>query len=94
MKIKEQIERTLQVLNPLSLKVIDESHQHAGKKEETHFRIEIESDSFKDLSLLKRHRLVYDHLNPLMPKVHAISIHPFTSDEDASPPPSPSCAKA
>jgi len=74
-------------LAPLSLEVIDESRKHAGHAHamsrpgiaagagETHFRINVVSDSFTGKSRIERHR----HINALLAQelddgVHALAI--------------------
>jgi BolA protein len=62
-----------------SLKIEDESHLHAGHAGAEggagHYRIYIESTSFKDLNRVQKHRLVYDVLSAWMPhEIHALAI--------------------
>ncbi len=79
-----------------SLKIINESHMHNVPKEsETHFKAVIVSNDFNDLSILKRHKLVYKTLDSIMNKIHALSIHAFNEDEFKQNPlilDSPECA--
>jgi stress-induced morphogen len=79
-----------------SLKIINESHMHNVPKEsETHFKAVIVSNDFNDLSILKRHKLVYKTLDSIMSKIHALSIHAFNEDEFKQNPlilDSPECA--
>lgn len=79
-----------------SLKIINESHMHNVPKEsETHFKAVIVSNDFNDLSILKRHKLVYKTLDSIMNKIHALSIHTFDEDEFKQNPlilDSPECA--
>ena len=79
-----------------SLKIINESHMHNVPKEsETHFKAVIVSNDFNDLSILKRHKLVYKTLDSIMNKIHALSIHTFNEDEFKQNPlilDSPECA--
>ena len=64
MTLKDWIDATLRErLNPISLSVIDESHQHighAGWREggETHFWVDIVSQAFEGKSRVARHRVV------------------------------------
>jgi len=57
-------ERISAVLQPISLEIEDESHQHAGhagaESGRGHFRVKIVSELFTGLRPLQRHRLVYD----------------------------------
>lgn len=61
-----------------SLEVIDDSHRHAGHagaREGRHFSVRIEAEAFRGLSRLRRHRLVYDAVGPLMAQgIHALAI--------------------
>lgn len=75
-------------LSPSSLRLIDESHLHAGHREnpgtgETHFKLEVVSDSFEGMSLLQRHRKIYDILSDEMAeRVHALSMKLRTPKEE------------
>lgn len=80
---QQLIKERLQCLNPISLSIIDDSHQHIGHAGSSsgagHFSVIIESDIFEGLNTLKRHRLVYNALADLMDsEIHAISIKTFT----------------
>ena len=83
-------------MNITSLKVINESFMHnVPKDSESHFKIVIVSNDFKNLSLIKRHKLVYKSLNNIMNDIHALSIQPVSEDEFALNPiilDSPECA--
>lgn len=76
-RIKTRLEADLA---PLSLAVIDESHQHQGhggwrEGGETHFRVRIVSEAFTGRSRLDRHRLVNAALaRELADRVHALAI--------------------
>jgi len=57
-------EKLTKAFAPANLKVIDESHQHAGhaghqEGGETHFRVYIVAEAFRGKSRLERHRMVY-----------------------------------
>lgn len=71
---------------PVSLEIVDESHQHAGHasaKGGGHFVAHIISDSFAGKSTLQRHRMVYEAMGELMQhEVHALSIHANTPNEN------------
>lgn len=84
MKIQEQITQKLkQAFNPEKVEVINESHQHSvAAGSETHFKIIVVSEKFQDLSLIQRHRAVYDILKfELANGVHALAIHSMTPAE-------------
>lgn len=70
-------------LSPISLKVIDESHHHAGHGHpgdkrhgnESHFRVEVVSAAFDGKSRVERHRLVNALLaQEIAEGVHALAI--------------------
>ncbi len=72
---------------PHSLRVVDESHQHEGHAchrpgGETHFRVYIVSEAFKEKSRIERHRMVNAALaQELAGRVHALAIHPNAPGE-------------
>lgn len=82
----DDIERVLRnALTPSHIKVQDDSHQHAGHagaREGRHFSVRIEAEAFRGLSRLRRHRLVYDAVGPLMPQgIHALAIDAIAPGE-------------
>ncbi|XP_076171984.1 DNA-binding transcriptional regulator BolA [Ptiloglossa arizonensis] len=83
-------------LNPSYIKVINESYMHnVPKGSETHFKVIVVSDVFKDKPLLKRHQIINKLLQAeLEDGVHALSIVAKTTDqwEDNNKiTPSPAC---
>ena len=75
----QDIEAALRAsLAVISIAVTDDSHRHAGHagaREGRHFSVRIESGAFRGLSRLRRHRLVYDAVGPLMAQgIHALAI--------------------
>lgn len=75
----DMLKERLAALSPTHLEIIDESHLHAGhagsRDGSSHFRVTIASDRFAGLSPLARHRLVYDHVQDLIPyPIHALAI--------------------
>jgi BolA family transcriptional regulator, general stress-responsive regulator len=74
-------EKLTKAFAPASLKVIDESHQHAGHaghrpSGETHFRVYIVAEAFRGKSRLERHRMINETLgSELAGGVHALAIH-------------------
>ncbi|HEX5698506.1 MAG TPA: BolA family protein [Rhodoferax sp.] len=82
----EQLQQRLQeILNPLALEVLDESHQHHGHAGAngtgfgTHFRVRITAQVFAGKSPVARHRLVYDALQDFMDQgLHALAIEAKT----------------
>ena len=81
-----QIETALQAaLLPSLVEVGDDSHLHAGHagaREGRHFHVRIVSSRFTGLTRVKRHRLVYDSLQSLIPQgIHALAIEARAPDE-------------
>ena len=81
MAVVQDIEtKLIEAFQPDSLSVIDESYLHAGHigarpEGETHFRVEIVSNSFADRTRLERQRMVYAVLaEELAGPVHALSV--------------------
>jgi BolA protein len=71
---------------PVELELVDESHLHAGhagaRTGKGHFRVRIVAAAFDALPRLKRHRLVYDALGPIMEQdVHALSIEAYAPSD-------------
>jgi len=70
-----------EAFSPQSLNVEDESHKHeghAGHREggQTHYRVYIVSDVFKNKTRLERHRMINGILSDeLAGGVHALAIH-------------------
>ena len=88
MGVQEILTRKLtETFAPLTLKVLDESHQHEGHAGhrpggETHFRVYIVADVFRGKSRLARHRMINDALaDELKSGVHALAIHAAAPDE-------------
>jgi len=66
-------------LSPVTCEVIDESHLHEGhpgaKSGGGHFAVKIVSPVFQGLSLVERHRMIYDALKEMMQHdIHALRI--------------------
>jgi BolA family transcriptional regulator, general stress-responsive regulator len=80
-------EKLTEAFAPQSLKVVDESHQHAGHTGhrpggETHFRVYIVSNVFRGKSRLERHRMINSALSSeLQSGVHALAIHAASPEE-------------
>jgi len=83
MNVEKKIEHTLRDNFQLShLEVINESHMHSGPNTETHFKVVLVSEEFKDVKLVQRHRKINELLKyELENGVHALSLHLFTIDE-------------
>lgn len=73
---------------PQDLRVVDESHQHAGHAGarpggQTHFRVYIVAEAFKGKSRIERHRMINAALAPeLAGDVHALAIHAAAPHEN------------
>jgi len=83
-------------LHPTHLQVEDESHTHLRPGIESHFKIIAVSNIFNSLSLLARHRLVYDYCaDELSNGLHALSLFLYTPEEwlkRRKDPETPACA--
>jgi BolA protein len=86
--VKSRIEEKLEAaLQPASLRVVDESHLHAGHaghrpEGETHFRVYVVAAGFEGKSRIERHRLVNTLLaDELAGPVHALAVHPSAPGE-------------
>ncbi len=92
-RIRQYIERALA---PTHFEIDNESHLHAGTREETHYRLVIVSEAFAGEGLLARHRRVQSLLQAERDAgMHALSLHTFTAAEWAlkgAAPASPNCA--
>ena len=82
MRTAETITKKLtEAFAPQSLKVEDESHQHAGhaghrEGGQTHYRVYIVADAFKGKTRIERHRMINTTLSDeLAAGVHALAIH-------------------
>lgn len=80
-------EKLRRAFTPMSLRVEDESHRHAGHAGhrpggETHYRLYIVAEAFRGKSRLERHRMVNAALaDELAGGVHALAIHAAAPDE-------------
>ncbi len=82
MSLRERIETKLkESLSPERLRVIDESHMHAGHQPditgtgETHMRVQIVAEGFLGKSRVDRHRAINALLKPeLDAGLHALAI--------------------
>ncbi|MDE0092633.1 MAG: BolA family transcriptional regulator [Oligoflexia bacterium] len=100
MTIQSLLEEQLREgLNPVLLKVINESPNHnVPEGSESHFHVLIVSEKFSGLNLLKRHQMVYQLVaKELKEKIHAFSQKTLTPEEFEERggvlPSSPPCVK-
>ena len=96
-KIESTIKNLLiDKFNPSLLSITNESYMHnVPEGSESHFKLVIVSDEFKNLSNVKRHQQIYKALNKPMESIHALSIYSFSKDEYKDNPmilDSPNCA--
>ena len=83
-------DRLTAALAPARLDLIDESARHAGHagarpEGESHFRVTIVSDAFRDRSRIDRQRMVFAALGELMRHdIHALAITALTPAEAAA----------
>ena len=85
-----------QNLSPIHIEILNESYMHnVPKGSETHFKVVVVSESFKDKKLIARHRMVNEVLaEELKTGVHALSIVAKTPDQwtdDQTVEKSPAC---
>lgn len=79
--------KLIDVLEPIRLDVINESHMHAGHHGspgtgESHFRVLIVSPKFTGKSRVERHRMVNDTLaTELKGGIHALALKTYAPGE-------------
>jgi len=79
-------ERLRSALQPLELHVVDDSHRHIGHAGAAdgrgHFSVHVVSDRFASLSVVRRHRLVYDAVGDMLTTdIHALAISALAPGE-------------
>ena len=83
----ERLEARLRVaLQPSELRVTDDSHLHAGHAGSAggqgHFTVQLISERFRDLPVVRRHRLVYEAVGDMMvTDIHALYIQALAPGE-------------
>ena len=84
--IEEQItEKINKNLKPEAFFLENESHMHSGPRTESHFKVYLASDSFKDLSRVERQRLVNDLMKEEFEAgLHALSMRLRTVEEHST----------
>jgi len=90
--LRSQLEATLK---PSHLEVINESNQHSGADDSSHFKLIVVSDYFNDLKLIDRHRFINNLFKEELNYIHALAMHTYTAPEWSSrqeAPDSPKCA--
>ncbi len=102
MTIQETITQKLtDAFAPEHLEVVNESHMHnVPEGSESHFKVLIVCDEFKDKMLIARHRLVNKILDMELKQdkseggIHALALHTMTMEEwfiKGKAPESPEC---
>lgn len=77
--IKNKLEQSY---HPILIDVENESHKHASKMgDESHFRVVLVSESFKELKRIERSRNVHELLHDEIKKIHALSLRLFSPEE-------------
>lgn len=87
MNTLEQVRELLAQLEPEVIELTDDSAAHAGHAGAAgggHYRLFIVSQAFDGQNAVRRHRMIYQILEPLMHgAVHALSIKALTPHEAA-----------
>jgi BolA protein len=91
MRVDDLITRKLtEAFHPENLRVVDESHQHAGHAGhraggQTHFRVYIVAEAFRGKTRIERHRMINSALAAeLSSGVHALAIHAAAPGDGAA----------
>ena len=89
MSIENEMRQKLMItLEPTRLDIINESEMHAGHRSspgtgESHFRILVVSEMFKDKNRVARHRMVNQILSDeLAGRIHACALQTFAPGEE------------
>ncbi|GAB4057864.1 BolA family protein [Uliginosibacterium sediminicola] len=81
----DKIRQALSALQPNTLELSDDSHEHAGhagNRGGGHYSVRVVSSQFEGLSTVARHRLIYTTLGALMKtEIHALAIAAQTPSE-------------
>ena len=85
MIIQNSIHKLLtETYKPTRLEIVNESDLHSGPKgRESHFKILIVSDDFKDMKRIDRQKHIFQTLNDIITKIHALSLRALTEAEVA-----------
>lgn len=84
MKVQAQIESKLkEAFSPFHLEVVNESHMHnVPDGMESHFKVTLVSEAFRDKTLVARHRAVNASLKEELENyIHALALHTMTPEE-------------
>ena len=85
-RITEMRRRLEQALSPEELSIEDEGHLHVGhegaRDGRGHFRLVLVSEALEGMTMIQKHRAVYDALGDLMrTDIHALAIDAYSSSE-------------
>jgi BolA protein len=89
MRVETSIKEKLRgAFAPAELKVVNDSHHHAGHASspgtgESHFSVMVVSNAFAGKSRIERHRMVNAALTDELKTVHALAITALTPEERA-----------
>lgn len=83
-------------LQPIFLRIENESHMHSGPATESHFKVTAVAKSFEGLPAVQRHQRVYRVLSVEMANgIHALALHLFSpaewEEKQQISPDSPAC---
>ncbi|MFZ5502824.1 MAG: BolA family protein [Pseudomonadota bacterium] len=86
MTLADRIHARLAALEPVSIRLSDDSHLHAGhagaQAGGSHFSLHITSHQFARKNIAQRHRMIYFAVGELMgSEIHALTIQAHTPDE-------------
>jgi len=81
MLIHDLLVKKATILSPVHLEVINESDDHSGNQQESHFKVIIVSDAFANVKLIDRHRQVQKLYKEEITLIHAFTLHTYTPDE-------------
>ena len=72
----------IESFDPSVLSVINESNMHnVPEGSESHFKVVLVSNNFKNIKNVERHQAVYKSLKNVMESIHALSINTFDKKE-------------
>lgn len=68
-----------QTYSPTLLDIVNESDMHSGPKgRESHFKVLVVSEFFKDMRSIDRQKHIYQTLKNVMTRIHALSLRALT----------------
>ena len=68
-------------LKPDYCEVVNESSQHSGPATESHFKLVVVSELFKEMKLIDRHRFINKLFVEELSHIHALAMHTYTPQE-------------